>query len=165
MSASKRLHSKSPLHTLSFEQTYPCPVCHFGQLSNLALTEAFGCNACRHIFTVDSSQERLKIADREPAMVWRWNGQTWRGEHIGSLELSWFYWVVALLLILLPPGLVGLTAVIFPSANGGWLSFPMIWTGIVFLTHLSIVLWLLMEAYQFPVLLYLRSRWQQFLSP
>ncbi|NJK37210.1 MAG: hypothetical protein HC835_03330 [Oscillatoriales cyanobacterium RM2_1_1] len=153
--------SETVKHLLSYDDTYPCPVCRFGQLSNITLTEAFGCNTCRHIFITSSRQNQLKIADREPAMTWRWNGQTWRGEHIGDLELSWVYWLAALALISFPPGLVGLTALIFPSPGGGMALFPIIWTGITFAAHLSIVLWLLTEAYQFPVWVYLKARWQR----
>ncbi|MGL5081815.1 MAG: hypothetical protein ACRC8A_10040 [Microcoleaceae cyanobacterium] len=146
---------------LSYDSEYPCPVCRCGQLSGITLMEAFGCNTCRHLFTVGARQNQLKIADREPAITWQWNGQTWQGEHIGNLELSWIYWLAAAALVCFPPSLIGLTALIFPPPGGGLAWFPIIWTGVAFLAHLSLVLWLVTEAYQFPVLLYLKVRWQQ----
>lgn len=147
---------------LSYDQTYPCPVCRCGEISNIALMEAFGCNVCRHIFTIHPERQLLKLADREPSLSWRWNGQTWKGEHIGDLELSWVYWVAAIIIIVLPPSLVGVSALIFPPVSGSqWSCFPFLWTGMTFFSHLILVVWLITEAYQFPVLLYLRTRWQQ----
>lgn len=147
---------------LSYHENYPCPVCRCGTLSNITLTDAFGCNLCRHIFTIYPERQLLKMLDREPPMTWRWNGQNWKGEHLGNLELSWFYWLAALFLVILPPTLIGLSAFLFPAVPGSfWSWFPLVWTAIVFLAHLLLVLWIIVEAYQFPLFLYLRTRWQQ----
>ena len=156
---------KEKENPLSYQETYPCPVCRCGDLSNIALMDAFGCDVCRHIFTIHPERQLLKMADREPSITWRWNGQNWKGEHIGNLEITWVYGLAALLLILFPPTLIGLSAFLFPPISGGfWAWFPIIWTAITFLSHLLLVLWLIAEAYQFPVFLYLRSRWQQLRS-
>jgi hypothetical protein len=156
---------KEKENPLSYQETYPCPVCRCGDLSNIALMDAFGCDVCRHIFTIHPERQLLKMADREPSITWRWNGQNWKGEHIGNLEITWVYGLAALLLILFPPTLIGLSAFLFPPISGRfWAWFPIIWTAITFLSHLLLVLWLIAEAYQFPVFLYLRSRWQQLRS-
>lgn len=150
---------------LNDQETYPCPVCRCGHLSNMTLMDAFSCDVCRHIFTIHPERQLLKMVDREPPITWRWNGQNWRGEHIGNLELSWFYWLAAFAIVIFPPTLIGLSAVLFPPISSGfWALFPFIWTAIAFLSHLFLVLWLIAEAYQFPLILYLRTRWQQFRS-
>ncbi|WP_413166605.1 hypothetical protein ACL6C3_07840 [Capilliphycus salinus ALCB114379] len=156
---------KEKENPLSYQEIYPCPVCRCGRLSNIALMDAFGCDVCRHIFTIHPEKQLLKMADREPSITWRWNGQSWQGEHIGNLELSWFYWLAALAIIIFPPTLIGLSAFLFPPVSGSvWAWFPIMWTVIAFLSHLFLVLWLIAEAYQFPVFLYLRTRWQQLRS-
>ncbi len=146
-------------------ETYPCPVCRCGHLSNMALMDAFSCDVCRHIFTLHPERQLLKMVDREPPITWRWKGHNWKGEHIGNLELSWIYGLAALAIIIFPPTLIGLSAFLFPPISGGfWSLFPIIWTIVAFLSHLLLVLWLIVEAYQFPVFLYLRNRWQQLRS-
>ncbi|WP_354634881.1 hypothetical protein [Planktothricoides raciborskii] len=38
------------------DETYPCPVCRYGEISGLTLMNAFGCHFCQHIFTADLSK-------------------------------------------------------------------------------------------------------------
>ncbi|MEB3887326.1 hypothetical protein [Lyngbya sp. CCY1209] len=147
---------------LTYDGIYPCPVCRCGQISNLTLTEAFGCNVCRHILTIEPERQRITMIDRDPPLIWRWNGTTWKGEQIGNLELTWVYWVAALVLVVFPPTLIGASAVIFPPASGtDWTWFPLVWTGVAFFSHLFLVFWLIAEAYQFPFWLFLKTRWRQ----
>jgi len=61
-------------------------------------------------------------------------------------------------LVFLPTTLLGLSAYYFPPVPGSRLSwFPAAWTGLAFLSHLGIVLWLVAEFYQFPVGTYFRA--------
>jgi len=148
----------------SFTDTgeYPCPVCHYGQISTLALMDAFACNFCQHIFIPNLEKQVLKMADREPPMSWRWNGKNWIGAHLEGVELGWGYAVAAIGLIFLPSTLLGLAAYYFPPIPGTKLSWlPVAWTGLAFLSHLGIVLWLLTEIYQFPVRVYFRALWRR----
>lgn len=147
---------------LNYHETYPCPACRCGTLKNITLTEAFSCEICQHIFTIDSHPSLLKMVDREPAITWRWSGQYWKGQHLGQLEVSWIYWLLACGLILIPPGLVAVSGLLFPPVAGsGWVWFPLIWANITLIAHLTLVIWMITEAYQFPLLLYLRTKWQQ----
>ncbi len=153
---------KNSSRELDDYQTYPCPACRCGQLTSITLTEAFGCDVCRHIFTLDLNQNLLKMIDREPAITWRWTGQYWRGQHLGELEINWIYWFLAFVLVLMPPGLIAVSGLLFPPVSGsGWVWFPLIWAGITLAAHLTMVVWMVTEAYQFPLLLYFRTKWQQ----
>lgn len=147
---------------LSEKDTYTCPVCRCGEISNITLTEAFGCNVCRHIFTLQLEQQTLKMVDREPPLMWRWTGKTWESDRLGDLEISWIYWFFGITFVCFPPSLIGLSALIFPPVSGTiWSWFPLIWTGLTFLSHLLLLLWLIAEAYQFPLLLILKIQWQR----
>jgi hypothetical protein len=160
------LNSHSQKTQLNYEGTYACPICRCGQISSLTLMEALGCNVCHHIFTINLEKQSLKMADREPALMWSWTGKTWKGEHLGNLELSWIYWMIALSFVLFPPSLIGLSALIFPPISGSaWSWFPLLWTILSFVVHLLILLWLMAEAYQFPVLLFMKTQWQRLLNP
>jgi hypothetical protein len=56
-----------------------------------------------------------------------------------------------------------LVAYYFPFvANDPITWIPSIWTILTFLSHLSIILWILVEIYQIPVVAYLRAmnRWR-----
>lgn len=143
-------------------QTYPCPACRCGTLTPITLTEALGCEICRHIFTLDVDQHLLKMVDREPPITWRWTGQQWRGQHLGQLEINWIYWFLGFVLVLMPPGLIAVSGLLFPPVSGSaWVWFPLIWASITLVAHLTMVIWMVTEAYQFPLLLYLRTKWQQ----
>ncbi|MGE5657142.1 MAG: hypothetical protein ACM37W_11050 [Actinomycetota bacterium] len=157
--------SQDSVHPFSSEGVYPCPVCHWGQISALPLMDALACNFCNHIFTANVERQVLKMADREPAMSWRWNGRSWRGAHLEGVEFGCFYWGAAMALIILPPLLIGLTAYTFPPVPGTRLSWlPVVWTGLAFIAHLFLVGWLVLEFYQFPVTAYLRALYRRILS-
>jgi hypothetical protein len=71
-------------------------------------------------------------------------------------------WIFGLGLIVFPTSLIGFSAYTFPPEPGSTLSWlPIAWTGLTFLSHLAIVLWLVTEFYQFPIGVYLRVRRQQ----
>ncbi|MGK7914941.1 MAG: hypothetical protein AB4038_05255 [Prochloraceae cyanobacterium] len=158
MRISKDLHKN-----LSYSDVYNCPVCRHGEISALPLMEAFACNFCRHIFTANLEQQLLKVADSQFPLTWRWDGQTWKGWRREELELVWFYWVLGITFVLIPPSLIGLGAYLFPPLPGDPLSwFPLLWIPLTFLSHLACLLWLVVEYYQFPVSLYIRAMVQRF---
>jgi len=152
---------------LNTHDTYTCPLCRHGQVSALTLMDAFSCNFCRHIFSANMQQQTLQLADGDRPFVWYWTGKTWiNATLMRSGDQSGILWVLSLPLILLPPTLIGLGSYIFPpdpQSSGAW--FPLVWTGLTFLTHLLLVAWLLFEYYQWPFFQALLIRWQQRLSP
>ncbi|MCU0540716.1 MAG: hypothetical protein MUE44_00840 [Oscillatoriaceae cyanobacterium Prado104] len=151
---------KLPNSTRRFnsQDTYPCPVCRTGQISTLPLMDALACNFCQHIFTASEERQILKMVDRSPPVIWHWNGKRWIGAHLEGVEFGWPYLAAAIGLIFLPPALLALAAYYFPPVPGSRLSWlPAAWTGLAFLSHLGIVLWLVVEFYQFPVATYFRA--------
>jgi hypothetical protein len=146
---------------LSYHGAYRCPVCRYGELSNLAMMDAFGCNFCSRIFTANLDQNAISLADSLPPITWHWNGRQWQGLPRAGVEFGWEIGIAAIAIITLPTLLVGLGAYIFPPIPGSSLSWvPAFWTVATFFGHLTIVLWLMVEYYQFPVLLFLKA-WQR----
>lgn len=150
--------------SLDSDAAYPCPVCRLGKIKTLPLMDALACDLCRHIFTVSLEKQQLKMPSRQPPLVWRWNGRNWVGMQVEGVELNWAYWLAAITLVALPTILVGLTVYSFPPSPDVPLSWlPYAWVGLVFLLHLGIIGWLIIEIYQFPVAVYLRNVWQHLL--
>jgi hypothetical protein len=147
----------------TYQGTYPCPVCRLNELKAISLMEAMACDCCRHIFTADLDRQQLKIVDRQPSRIWYWTGKTWKGLHREGAEWGWISWLFAVGFVVLPTTIIGLATYIFPPEPGSPLSwFPTVWFGLTFLSHFSIIVWLVTEYYQFPVRVYLRVRFQQF---
>ncbi|MBD1832464.1 MULTISPECIES: hypothetical protein [Cyanophyceae] len=137
---------------------YSCPVCRQGQISEMPLMEAVACNFCRHIFTVDSRQQSLKMADSSQPLSWRWNGRRWQNATRNDAELGWGVGLAAIALVILPTSLIALSAYIFPPIPGSSLSWvPLFWMGLTFLSHLAFVVSVVVEYYQFPVFAYLQA--------
>ena len=152
-------------HPFNDQGIYPCPVCRLTQLQAMPLMDAMACDCCRHIFTTDLERQLLKMADRQPPLTWHWNGRQWTGAHLDGVEWGAAYWVFAVALVLLPTTIIGLAAYTFPPSPDAAMSWlPTVWTGLTFLSHLTIVGWLVMEFYQFPIWVYLRVRRQQLLG-
>ncbi|MGQ4648149.1 hypothetical protein [Lyngbya aestuarii] len=157
--------SKNALSSLNYQEIYPCPVCRAGKIQAMPLMEAMACECNRYIFTADLEGQLLKMPDRQPPLLWRWNGKSWVGAHPEGFEWGWVGWLLASGFVALPTTLIGLAAYTFPPDPGSSLSWlPGVWVGLTFLSHLVIVLWLLMEFYQFPLWTYLRIRRQQLLG-
>lgn len=155
-------NSHNSAKCFSLEGVYPCPVCRVGEISALSLMDAMACHFCRHIFTVNVEKQRLQMADRQPPLIWRWNGRMWVGAHLQGVEFGWTYWVASAVFILLPSTLMGFAAYAFPPLPDSPLSWlPTVWTGLTFFSHLTIVGWLVIEFYQFPVVAYLRAMRQR----
>lgn len=156
------MRSSTDIYDFSYQGVYPCPVCRLNQLKAMPLMDAMACDCCRHIFTADLERQRIKMADRQPPLIWYWNGKAWKGAHLEGIEWGWIYWLFAAALVVLPTTIIGLAAYAFPPSSDSTLSwFPIAWTGLTFFLHLSIIGWLVMEFYQFPLRMYLRVRRQQ----
>lgn len=152
MSSSQNLNKN-----FNIEEVYTCPVCYHGQISAMTLMDAFSCNFCNHIFTANLVEQSLKIADSSSPLSWRWNGRNWQANH-PYVKWSWVIKLLAVAFILLPTTLMGLAAYTFPPMPGSVLCWlPIFWTGLTFLSHLVIIVSIVMEYYQFPLKLYLKS--------
>lgn len=161
--AKHSLSSTDRVSSLSYQGIYTCPVCRHGEISALSLMDAFACNFCRHIFTANLEKQWLKMADSSLPLTWYWNGRSWLSLPRAGAELGWGAGLAAIVFVILPPALVGLSAYLFPPLPNEPLSwFPTFWTGLTFFSHLACVIWLMIEYYQFPVFAFLRV-WRQHL--
>ncbi|MGD1856025.1 MAG: hypothetical protein ACFB2W_17430 [Leptolyngbyaceae cyanobacterium] len=141
----------SSLPTLSYHDTYTCPVCAHGELSVLPLMDAFACSFCRHIFTANLEAQSLQMADSVQPMVWFWTGERWRANRRPDGRVTAVVWSFALAIACLPALLVVLSNYMFPPIDGdGVNQFAVIWTAATLLAHVGIVLWLIAEHYQWP---------------
>ncbi len=141
----------------NYDGTYPCPVCRLGQIKALPLMDAMACDSCRHIFTASLEKQRLFMADRQPSLIWCWNGRTWVGAHTLGVEVGWGYLLIAVAFVLLPPTLFALSTYFLletPGTSKSWL--PAVWTGLIFLSHLGIIGFAVVGFYQFSIRTYLR---------
>lgn len=155
----------SDRRNLDYQQTYVCPICRHGQISAIALMDAFSCNFCRHIFTANLSDQLVRVEDSSQPMTWRWNGRNWQAANPINVDLTITIWLVGALLVLLPPGLIWLSSHTFPPMRGsGWYWFPTVWIGLTFSFHFLFVAWLLVEHYQVPVYVAFKIRLQDWLS-
>lgn len=149
----------SPPDSLSYQGTYLCPVCRYGQISGLTLMDAFACNFCRHIFTANLQEQSVQVVDSSQPMTWRWNGRSWKVAYRDDFDLTFIIWVIGVAVVVLPSALVWLAAYTFPPLPGSpWAWFPMVWVGCTFLVHLLMVSWLLVEHYQLPLYVMLKVR-------
>ncbi|MDH6059518.1 hypothetical protein NWP17_03545 [Chrysosporum bergii ANA360D] len=155
--------SKISTTSLHLQGVYPCPVCRVGQIYHMPMMETMACDFCHEIFTVNLEQQQIKMPSRQPPLIWRWNGLNWTEAQLEGVELGWGYGLAAFAFVVLPTTLIGLVAYYLPPVSNDpitWL--PCIWTILTFLLHLSIILWIIVEIYQFPVVAYLRviNRWR-----
>ncbi len=149
--------------SLNLHGVYPCPVCRLGKISLMPLMETMSCDFCQEIFTVNPELQQIKMPSRQPPLVWHWTGWNWTEARLEGVELGWGYGVAAIAFVILPTFLIGIGAYYFPPTPNVPLSWvPYIWTGLTFLSHLAIIVWLLLEVYQIPVVAYVRAlnRWR-----
>lgn len=147
---------------LSYQGVYTCPICRYGQLSALTLTDAFACNFCHHIFTANLQEQSIQVADSSQPLLWRWTGRTWKGIQPHDSELRSIVWLLAIALVAIPSLLVWLSVHTFPPLEGSTLSWlPKVWIGLTFLCHFTFVAWLIMETYQFPFYTVLKVKLRQ----
>lgn len=60
-------------------RTYPCPCRREGNLSQITLTEALGCDRCQRIFVVNQEGEVLEQVSNPSGhhQAWHWDGTQW----------------------------------------------------------------------------------------
>jgi uncharacterized protein (DUF983 family) len=142
---------KSPpkLRSLTYNDTYNCPICGHGTLSAMAMMDAYGCNTCRHLFTANLAEQVLQVADTATPMAWRWSGSRWRSVQSTNQDLTLIVWICGIAIMVVPPTIVWLPTQIFPplkGSQGAW--FPGVWLAAIVVAHVSIGSWLLAEHYQ-----------------
>ncbi|MCL6432648.1 MAG: hypothetical protein K6T90_00290 [Leptolyngbyaceae cyanobacterium HOT.MB2.61] len=94
------------VHKIDLTQEYPCPCRRRGRLTQIALTEAFGCSRCQQIFVVEDSGHVLEqLSTSYPyKRAWRWNGHQWSVANPG-LGSSYLPVAMGILLMMLIIGL------------------------------------------------------------
>ncbi len=152
-----------PSKSLNYTDSYHCPVCRQGQLKRLVLMDAFSCNACHHIFATNLEQQSIRLADSPQSLQWLWTKQGWKpSSQPTTVDLELEVWLMASILVVLPAVLVFLSYWLFPPLPQDALSwFPVFWTALTFVSHTTLVLWLLVEHYQFPTYVALKVRLQR----
>jgi hypothetical protein len=116
----------------------------------MVLMDAFACDFCRHIFSVNLEAQILRLEDNVQPMIWHWNGLRWRSTG-ANVDLSILVWISSVVLVMIPAGLIWLCAYIFPPLDGlRWNSFSIVWGEFVCAIHSCFALWLLAEHYQLP---------------
>jgi len=102
---------------IDLTQDYPCPCRRRGHLTQIALTEAFGCGRCQQIFVVEDNGYVLEqLSTTYPyKRAWRWTGHQWR---IASPGFSESYLPVALGIVLVMLS-IGLPLALSTSSSMG----------------------------------------------
>jgi hypothetical protein len=148
--------------SLTFQDTYICPVCRHGHITALSLMEAFACDFCRHILTANLTEQTVRVEDTVQPMVWRWNGRRWQAAQQGTVDLTVTVWVLSAVLAFVPAFLVWVPSYVFPAATGSrWTWVPTLWLGLTFSLHLLMALWLLVEHYQLPGYVLAKLKFQE----
>lgn len=156
-------HSSPSGQALNYQDTYLCPVCRHGHITQLVLMDAFACDFCRHIFEANLKQQTVHVIDSSQPMIWYWDGWRWRSKRSGDENLTLFLWLIGGILVILPVAMIGISAYMFPPLPGSRLAWlPTAWAICTFISHLFMVSWLMAEHYQPPLYVLARlrlSRW------
>ncbi|ASC69852.1 hypothetical protein XM38_007820 [Halomicronema hongdechloris C2206] len=148
---------------LSLTNQYLCPVCRHGHIHALVLMESFSCDFCRHMFAANLSEQTIHMVDGTQPTGWRWNGRTWKSLRQGDLDMTLMVWIVGILLIIAPVGLISVSAYMFPPLDEA-LAWPIAWAIITLLTHMTLVVWLLAEHYQVSTYIAIKVRLRQLIE-
>ena len=156
----------SVLAPLDDRDQHPCPICNHGQLQAMAMMdEAWACDFCRHLFTLDLSAQILRVEDSIQPLQWRWMGRSWQPVRHSSDDLTPAIWIVAAGLAIGPVGIIGLSQYLFPPLPGARsVGFSQGWFISAAIGHLILAAWLLLEHYQLPLYVSLKLRWQDWRS-
>ncbi|MEM7769186.1 MAG: hypothetical protein AAGA75_23990 [Cyanobacteria bacterium P01_E01_bin.6] len=169
-SFSEKQQGRSPVPphgnlSLNFGETYICPVCRHGHITQLALMDVFACDFCRHLFEIHPQQQTIQIVDSAQSLVWHWNGRTWTSRSDLDESLTIFLWLISTFLTIVPASIIGLSAYVFPPLpNSSWVWLPFVWALCTFFAHLAMVSWLMAEHYQFPIYVLSKLRIQRWLT-
>lgn len=159
-------HPNTAIQDFNGQEVYPCPACRLGQIQTMPLMEAMACDACQHIFTIDPERQRLSTVDFSSPLAWYWNGRNWIGSHVVNVKLSWNHYIIAIAFVMLPPSLVGFSAywAWARTANASLPLLSIVWMGLTFLMHLSLISLSVIGFYRFSVGTYFRVVGRNLLS-
>jgi hypothetical protein len=79
-----------PIHKqqkIDLRAIYPCPGCR-GNLQQLVLTEAFGCDRCQKIFALQADGYVIEQTSSPYRNSWHWDGKCWQTKNPAS-QSSW----------------------------------------------------------------------------
>jgi hypothetical protein len=109
---------------IDLQVDYPCPCGRKGRLVPIALTEAFGCNRCQHIFVVkDNGYVLEQLSTTYPyKKAWYWTGHRWLGAY-ADLREQYIPILLTLILIAAIVVMVGALLYIYTISSAPW---PMI---------------------------------------
>ncbi|MGA7937821.1 MAG: hypothetical protein WCA35_30005 [Kovacikia sp.] len=122
---------------IDLTQEYPCPCRRRGRLTQIALTEAFGCNRCQQIFVVEESGYVLEQLSSSPPYkrTWRWMGHQWSIANSGGES----YLPIALGAVLLTLG-IGLILTFRSSTTPGIMLWAIVLLLLTLLPALMVLL-------------------------
>ncbi len=158
-SLGSRQHRGRLERALSYEEVYRCPACGSGELSAIALMDAFSCDFCRHIFTANLTTQSVHLADSLHRAAWYWNGLQWRTASQRDTA-AYLVWGFAGGIALVPVGLIALSNYILPPLETS--GFPLMWTELTLTSHGIISIWLLAEYHRWPWYVASKIRLQRF---
>jgi hypothetical protein len=121
--------------------TYPCPCRQQGQLSPIALTEAFGCQRCQQIFVLKADGVTIEqLSTTYPyKRAWYWDGDQWQPVRKSLVAGYW--------LLLLGFSLLVLTVLLLWTLFRG-VSQPEVWLWVTLIFLIVALLFLLLLAYR-----------------
>lgn len=72
---------------IDLREIYPCPCCR-GNLQQIILTEALGCDRCQKIFALWKDGYVIEQTSSPYHNCWRWDGKRWQTKNPAS-QSSW----------------------------------------------------------------------------
>ncbi|MFG3816668.1 hypothetical protein [Limnothrix redekei] len=156
----------SVLAPLDDRDQHPCPICRHGQIQPMPMMEdAWACDFCRHLFTLDLQSRILRVEDSTQPLQWRWLGRSWQPVRYSNEALTPTIWLLAVILAIGPVGLIGLSQYLFPPLPGSRsVGFGQGWLISAAIGHFILAAWLVLEHYQWPLYVSLKLRWQDWRS-
>ena len=152
-------------NSLRTQEEYPCPICHQGKITRMTMMESFSCSFCQHIFTIDFDRQSLKMIDSHLPLSWLWNGRRWQSDRQEQNDLGLAYLIFGLTFIGLPTGIVALGTFMFPPLPESPLAwFTPFWIISTFIAHLCCFLFVAIEYYQWPVVIYFNALKRKLIS-
>ncbi len=91
---------------ISLDETYSCPKCYTGSISQYGHTETFLCRQCQHKF-VPLKASKLLYPAYDPgfkvALTYWYDGKSW---HKAGTTATFSYWLTLIIVLSIPPLIV-----------------------------------------------------------